>query len=369
MPNPHSDYIKLLPDSVFLPTCFVDEERQLFDGTSLQPALKQKLQSLEEEFALLQKHTSDVPWCQENWWREEDGVGPQIISNDWVYVDALYRSRTLDVPRLGPAMIPYMDMVNHASQNQAQTRYEVGEDGRVALQLLPNTSLSIGEEVTMTYGENKGTAEMVFSYGFLEPSMTTAKVILLDLDIPDDDPLRPVKKRVCKAAPNVRLLVTSQGEYEWESQAIWWSCVNEEDGLEFQLIQQTDGQRQLDVLWKGSLLDHSDLSTLLMDDPQRDVYLLRATVLLQTRVDQQLKELEAAASASSSGKHSQAPVRSQVRDLAQRLKELESAFLQAFHKHLEDQVGKSALPRRYVTCHFPLLTKVCRRHNCSRVLL
>jgi hypothetical protein len=82
---------------------------------------------------------------------------------------------------------------------------------------------------TASYGDDKGACENIFSYGFLEDSMASANVVFLDLDIPDDDPLRPAKIYVCNAAPGVRL-VDKKDNIEWESDFVWLVVVNEEDG-------------------------------------------------------------------------------------------------------------------------------------------
>jgi len=79
------------------------------------------------------------------------------------------------------------------------------------------------------YGDDKGACENIFSYGFLEDTMASAKVVFLNLDIPDDDPLRPAKIYVCNTAPGFRL-VDKDDKIEWESDFVWLVVVNEEDG-------------------------------------------------------------------------------------------------------------------------------------------
>ena len=56
--------------------------------------------------------------------------------------------------------------------------------------------------------------------------------MFLDLDIPDDDPLRPAKIYVSKVAPGFRIF-EKDGNIEWESDFVWLVVVNEEDGLDF----------------------------------------------------------------------------------------------------------------------------------------
>jgi hypothetical protein len=335
--NPHTDYVKLLPASVLLPTFYTDEERDLVVGTSLEAAVDQKLRSLENEFEELRESTQHIPWCQEYWWDEDGG---RLTFEDWMLVDALYRSRALDLPGAGHAMVPCMDMANHASGNDATALYETDEDGGAILQQRPDRELANGEEVTITYGDGKGASEMIFSYGFLEPHLSCAKVVFLDLDIPDDDPLRMVKKAVSKEAPSVRLFIDGDGRPQWESNYIWWACVNEEDGLDFRVAQDTDGNRQLEVLWKDQPIDPSSLSNALKDDVKWDVFRLRAIVMLQERVNLQASHLESGAELFSESQ-GQSGVREVVWALVGQLRDLEGSLLASFYRDFEERVRNS----------------------------
>ena len=44
---------------------------------------------------------------------------------------------------------------------------------------------------------------MLFSYGFIEDTMISAKELFLDLDIPDDDPLKPAKKAYLRGSARI----------------------------------------------------------------------------------------------------------------------------------------------------------------------
>jgi hypothetical protein len=335
--NPHTDYVKLLPAGVPLPTYYTDEERNLLFGTSLQDALDQKLRSLENEFDWLFECTRNIEWCQKYWWDEEDGT---LVFEDWMLVDALYRSRALDLPRSGHAMVPCIDMANHASAMETVALYETDDEGRAVLQLRPEKPLTRGQEVTITYGDEKGACEMLFSYGFLEPHMSSAKVIFLDLDIPEDDPLRLAKKTVNKEAPGVRIFVNDDGESDWEGKYIWWSCVNEEDGLDFRVAQRNDGGRELEMLWKDERIDPSLLPKALSEDPRWDVFRLRATVLLQDRVQLQKSHIE-----TSEEQFTDSRGQDGIRDVVWRtigqLRRLESGLLSDIYRVLEEQVSYS----------------------------
>lgn len=155
------------------------------------------------------------------------------------------------------------------------------------------------------YGDDKGASEMIFSYGFLEHSVHSARQLFLALDIPDDDPLKQAKKRICAhhTAPGLRLAVEHDGKTNWESDFIYWACVNEEDGLSFELMQLNEGgPPELKVLWKGeeeiayvspetSTTNVKSLRDVLSRDPQWEIFHLRAVVLVQQCVQSHIDML------------------------------------------------------------------------------
>ncbi|EEQ91744.1 SET domain-containing protein [Blastomyces dermatitidis ER-3] len=290
--NAWTEYIKFLPASYSLPTWYTIEERELLHGTSLELALDLKLASLEKEFEQLREATMDIPWCSRDWWNEDTG---RLAFEDWKLVDAMYRSRALEFPGKGHSMVPCVDMANHTSGIQTGALYETDANGNAVLQLGWGQSLDVGDEVTITYGDEKGAAEMIFSYGFIESNLTNAHQLFLDLDIPASDPLAPAKKAVCDVAPGFRLFIPPGSDTtDWESSFVWWCCVNEEDGLEFRVIQSNQGERELKVSWKGSSLSSSgSLLDHLKMKPMWEVFQLRAVVTIQDRMESQLLQLHA----------------------------------------------------------------------------
>jgi hypothetical protein len=162
--------------------------------------------------------------------------------------------------------------------------------------------------------------------------MSTAKVMFLDLDIPDDDPLRPAKVYVSTAAPGFRIF-EQQDTIEWESDYIWLVVVNEEDGLDFKVRQTTDGKREIQAFWKERELDATRLREYLEEDPAWEVFQLRATVLLQNRVEAQIETLRGAESIKR-----EATVRDVPWRLAKRLRSLELDMLQRAASTFDSQV-------------------------------
>lgn len=145
--NPWTEYIKFLPESFDLPTFYTPEEYDLLQGTSLGTAVDAKMDSLGREFEHLRASTSNIPWCQRDWWSEETG---QLRFEDWKIVDAMYRSRALDLPGTGHAMVPCVDMANHASGEMTGALYETDADGNAVLQLRRGQRLQKGDEVNIT---------------------------------------------------------------------------------------------------------------------------------------------------------------------------------------------------------------------------
>ena len=289
--GPFSEYVKFLPLNVALPTYWNDSERVLLTGTSLEPALDAKLKSLDHEFSQLKEKTASIDWCQKYWWDPDSGTST-LTFRDWKDIDAIYRSRALDLPGTGHAMVPCIDMANHSSGDSTSALYETDSDGNAILILREGMNLAPGDEVTITYGDEKGACEMLFSYGFIEQNVESAGELFLDLDIPDDDPLGLAKKAIAHSAPGFRLFLHDDST-DWESSFIWLLCVNEEDGLEFKVLQNNNGERQLQASWKDEeMTETTSLVTLLKVEPLWDVFELRAITTLQDRVERQLLRLE-----------------------------------------------------------------------------
>ena len=145
--NPWTEYVKFMPSSIPLPTFYTDEELELLRGTSLQSAVDAKIAALEQELSHLQQSTNQISWCQKYWWDEDTG---RLTLDDWKYVDAVYRSRMLDLPGHGHSMVPCIDMANHAPEDSVKALYEKDAEGNAVLQLRSGKKLSANEEVTIS---------------------------------------------------------------------------------------------------------------------------------------------------------------------------------------------------------------------------
>ncbi|KAK8248656.1 hypothetical protein IWZ00DRAFT_489650 [Phyllosticta capitalensis] len=340
--NPMTEYVKFLPQEL-LPTFWTEEERTLLIGTTLKPAVEAKLKSLNKEYEKLHKLTESITWCNDDWWFD-DTYG--LTFDDWLQVDAMYRSRALEFPGIGDCMVPGVDMANHASGEDTAALYEVDPKGNAVLLLREGKSISQGEEVTITYGDKKGACEMLFSYGFIEDSMISARELFLELEIPQDDPLKVAKMHINKAAPGVKVFdseepnASSEGT-SWMSEFIWLVIVNEEDGLEFQVLQTNDGGRELQVFWKEEKLEEPHkLEELLKAHPLWEVFQLRAVALIQDRVESQLRVLHSTENDVRGVDKDGELVRQGVWNLAMRFRDLERDLLERSYGDLEEEKEK-----------------------------
>ena len=350
--NPWTEYIKFMPAKIPLPTFWNEAERKLLEGTSLKAALEAKLGSLDREFFDLREATRSIEWCM-YWWDPDVG---RLSFEDWKMVDAIYRSRALDLPGTGHAMVPCIDMANHASGDETVALYDTDSNGNAILVLRDGKNVMSGEEITITYGDEKGACEMVFSYGFLEsdlplptdeetdllPRALMAREMFLDIDIPDDDPLKLAKKSAFDAPPGFRLYDRDHdGSIEWEGLFVWLLCVNEEDGLEFHVLQCADGEKELKVSWQGQEIQGiQSLKQCLEKDPLQDVFRLRAVTTLLERIASQLGRL---ISNGDFVNHAISQVSATYKAwLAYRLAMLEEPFLLVAHQFFLKQVRMTA---------------------------
>lgn len=186
---------------------------------------------------------------------------------------------------------------------------------------------------------------MLFSYGFIEEGMRSAKTLFLEIDIPEDDPLRQAKKAKSNSAPGVRLFEKEEEGTSWESQFVWLMCVNEEDGLDFRMAQREGGERELTMRWKGvKMEDASGLGGLLeKEEGMWPVFRLRAVSTVQERVEAQLRELRRSRSTRQAAMEETA-VGDRPYRLAMRLCSLEQDLLERAYGDLEDEV------RLFVPC-------------------
>lgn len=132
------------------------------------------------------------------------------------------------------------------------------------------------------------------------------------------------------------------GEIMWTGDFVWLMCVNEEDGLSFRVLQGVDGERQLIVLWDGEEVKVGKIEGLLERGERWEVFQLRATILVQERLEIQLGHLERAGEEvarmkGDEGDEGEMGVGSEEMEIARRLRELEIKLLDRALEALEEQ--------------------------------
>lgn len=240
--------------------------------------------ALTSEFDELREKSSNIDFWDAALW----GTAPVRLT-DWYLVDAWYRSRVLELPRSGPSLVPCLDMANHSTE--ASAYYEETSDGNVLLLLHPDRCLDSGEEITISYGSEKSAAEMLFSYGFLSPA-TVARTLTMPLGPLPDDPLGKAKLHIFTGMPSVQIKEFGD-KIAWSSPFAYLSCLNEEDGLHFKLLQSSDGDTELRMFWQEDDVTGKDesLETLVSEHELFDVFRLRVNMVIAEVVQQQLERL------------------------------------------------------------------------------
>lgn len=293
-----------------------------------------KIASLNSELDELREKTSDLPFWNSLLWEDRT-----VTVGDWALVDAWYRSRCLELPSIGDAMVPSVDMVNHS--NEPDAYYDEDSEGDVEILLRPGFTVESGDEVTISYGEFKSAAEMLFSYGFIDRN-TSKDEMTLALDSFPDDPLAQAKLHIFDQFPTVRLSRT-EGTLKWESPYLHLMVLNEEDGLEFRVLQDMDGGRQLKLFWQDDDVTSraTDFEALTQNHPLCPLFRLRSVTVLAEQITSQLGRIRETPTSEEPGQ----PVSPELKDAciqaAGMLKEIEISLLEATVATLEEQVRQS----------------------------
>lgn len=355
MSNPWTEYIKFLPKQVdlLLPTLWTENERLLLRGTSLESAVNAKTSALVSEFDKVRAASSEIPCWNELLWERET-----VQFTDWLFLDAVYRSRCLELPRSGESMVPCIDMANHAGTT-ANSYYDENSRDEVALLLRPGVKISAGEEVTISYGDRKPAAEMLFSYGFIDatsyPSSNESLMVPFDASFMQD-PLTKAKLAAFGEPPKIhvsrgKMAAGASGGEEEEEGIVTWKCpfaylmvVNEEDGLEFAVLQDNEGNKQLRVFFlEEDVTDRAkDFETLIRKHDMEKILRLRVVTAVQECLHGQLERLASNSSLDDDSTTSAEDfpfVRERCFETARVLRRIESEILQAAVEELEREVS------------------------------
>ena len=249
-------------------------------------------------------------------------------------------------------MVPILDFANHADAEKANAYFAIdGED--VVLHLRPGKEWMEGEEVCIDYSDSaKSAAEFVFAYGFIPAGMGGAGGMLLPLQCSEDDPLACAKEMVwTSTSPRGVKISETPGVGDmvsWESGWVYLAITNEEDGLEFQVLQMNDGGRKLQVLLDGEELDlvarPGRIKELLEKKEMWEVFQLRAVTTIKVAVEEALARLLGGRHALEEGEGVEC--RPQMWSVGTRLGELEETLLLKAAETLAEEVYPTAIATR-----------------------
>ncbi|ROV89070.1 hypothetical protein VPNG_10069 [Cytospora leucostoma] len=330
--TPWTEYVRLLDGEVPVPTLWKERERRLLQGTSLETALNAKMMALAHEFDELREKSSDLAFWNVAFW--DSGL---VHLTDWYLVDAWYRSRVLELPRSGPSLVPCIDMANHSKD--ANAYYEQNSRDEVLLLLLSGSDVKEGDEVTISYGSGKSAAEMLFSYGFIDSSLTT-RSIRLPLSPMPDDPLGKAKAHIFKGPQTIEICEVA-GKTAWTSAFVYLMVLNEEDGLGFKVLQDNDGGRELRIFWLDE--DVTDqfgtFETLISNHRLCDVFRLRVNMVIYQRLQEQMDTLSLPIPDESDGEFDLGDVNHSNAANARALRRIETEILEKTIEMLEQKAS------------------------------
>lgn len=265
----------------------------------------------------------------------------------------------LELPKSGPSLVPCIDMANHASA--ANAYYEETSDGDVVLLLRDGSVVGEGDEVTISYGSEKSDAEMLFSYGFLDASSAVQSLTLPLSPLPDD-PLGKAKAHIYTGAPTVQLKMVGD-TVEWMSPFACLLCLNEEDGLEFKVLQSSDGERELRVFWQEEdvTVQVKEFETMIGDHELRDVFKLRVNMVISQRLQEQLGRLSSPNSVETREAREAVSSSNFCATNARELKRIEGGIIEAGLAVLEEQVSASVAPFPLPCYDLVLAVQLCEK--------
>jgi hypothetical protein len=306
----------------------------------VQKAVTAKVAALLREFETLRENTTEIPWCHKAWWDKD-----HLEFKDWILIDAWYRSRSLELPRSGEAMVPFLDMANHSGS--ANSHYQQGGDDEVLLIVKPEQRVESGAELTIDYGSTKSAAEMLFNYGFIDDESLTHSLVLHISPSPDD-PIGKAKAMIYGKPLTLQISVTGD-DLELTCPFVDLMCVNEDDGLNFKVMMETDGTYgQMRAYWKSTDVTDSihHFKDIVATDPLHDVFALRAKVLLRNIVDGQmdrLSESEYMARDLDPDQESLLVNSKEIPKIASKLREIEAEMLSRCTELLDSEVCLAGL--------------------------
>ncbi|RPA84577.1 SET domain-containing protein [Ascobolus immersus RN42] len=294
------DYVRYLPEHVDLPTTWKEEEREWLEGTGLEVPLSAKLVTLGRECA--DAVSATVNAGLDIFYPEADSASKELTLDEYVHLDSLVRSRSLEIPGSGTCMVPIIDLANHGGDSANAVFWVDEHTGAVELRIKDSVDLSAltsTSEILLNYGPTKPPSEFLFSYGFLPTSVPSAPTnITLPIPMPPNDPYLRAKVQFLGKPPLATLTYTpSTNSVTWNCPELYLLALiappESEDPLEFSYVQITDGSVTIEARFDGTVFeDVEDLVKLMTQHENSPIWKLRATVMILNEVEDRLEGLE-----------------------------------------------------------------------------
>lgn len=191
--------------------------------------------------------------------------------------------------------------------------------------------------------------------------MHSAETLFLSLNIPENDVARTAKMKIANAAPGFKIIDVSHADEEhdkklesvdhldphpsggvdWTGDYVYLLCVTHDDGLRFELAQTNDGEEpELHATFNGTEFTEgaASLRRLLAASDKWPMFRLRAIVILQQRVFEQMQVLYSSQDdMEASGHGDGTPIRRIVYEQAMKLRRLEFELLEKAYEDFEEQ--------------------------------
>lgn len=277
-----------------LPFSWERDDIQELYGSSIYEAVLSKLEFLKYRYNRL---FEDKKLREEIAEYVQSGPSPQInleadlelTFQDWLLIESWICSRSLevldrplpDVKEASPdglrtGLVPVVDLCNH-EEVEWNAKYDF-DLSTGAVTLIPIKEIKKGDQIYITYGEEKGAGEMLFTYGFIPDgnplghakvaSFVVPPVIDEDVDekepiVDEDDATMVIRAKNKMFGTRTRLFRVSQFEpskpVEWKSDYISFLALPAE-AFTFDNSNSEDDSKPTSILFHGTAIDLGDVS-------------------------------------------------------------------------------------------------------------
>ena len=251
----------------------------------------------------------------------------------------------MELPNTGTSMVPVIDLANHSSRSNVQ--YDVYANGDVCLKLKAGAVIEEGEELFLSYGDEKSASEMLFSYGFVEK--TTLFEFLIghipqSVKMPAMVPNQDAKLMCwCKGFGIPMMTIGGKkGNLELECPFVYFLLLEEKDGMEMNVIEGDAETHDFRALWQGmDITDKLDkLEIILKRNPLKEIFDIRAMFIYHALINHQMELMQEAEDFEAQFDLDDLPAETQrIHKAASELRAIESTLIDSAMDIVQDWVS------------------------------